>query len=252
MKQILLSLFVIAPSLLCAQDYVVTLKGDTLQGKVNILMYDIQDRVQIDEGKKKKNFTAIQVRAVQLKNEIYHPIRSEYGYRLMKVVKSGFLSSYIGRRQNSTIYDAPYLVKRDGNALEVPNLTFKKVVADFLSDCSTIREKIKADALGRKQLDQIITEYNTCMDEQTKANNVASTVALEDPKIFALTELKRKVEADASLATQKDVLDIINDMNGKLKVNQAIPNYQLEGLTSMLKNTAYQPEVEKVIALLKN
>lgn len=252
MKKFLLTIFVFLPILTKSQDYVVTLKNDTLRGEAKIMTYDFIDRVQVTEGKKKTQFTAIQVRSVNIEKEAFHPVLTIDGYRLLKLVTPGYLSLYLARPPEGDRYDVPYLVKRDGSALEVPNLTFKKAIGRFLDDCAMMNQKIAEGEFGRKNLEQIIKDYNACIDNQTNTIH-AQTVSQDGPKMRALTLLTNKIGQASSLPSQKDALDILKDITEKAKNNQTIPNYLLEGLKGLLKDYPdSQPELEKVLDLLKN
>src|SRR5262245_6650673 len=125
------------------QDYVVTTKGDTLRGVVKIYTYDVIDRVQVGGGKDKGSFTAVQVREASILGEIYHQVRTESSFMMMKLVTPGFVSIYNGHQPKNYSFDTPYLVKKTGHAMEVPNLSFKKMMSEFLVECNVVREKVK-------------------------------------------------------------------------------------------------------------
>ncbi len=225
-----------------ADDYVVTQKNDTLRGKVSILTYGSMDHAQIIGADKKKTvLTAIQVTTVFLNNEIYHPVRTNYGYRMMKVVKPGFISLYLGRRvvgptDTGFYYDVPFLVKRDGSSMEVPNLSFKKSVGNFLSECADIKHKIEKEDLGRNDLDTILDAFNACIEEQTKESKLQPMLQNDDPKIIQLKGLQTKIDA-STLAGKKDAVEILNDVMAKVRQHQNVPNYQLDGLKNILKDS---------------
>ena len=237
-----------------AQDYVVTLKNDTLKGVAKISDYDVIDRIDLMDQKKKNHFTAIQVRTLFMNREIFNPIRTDDGYRMMKLAKAGYLSLYKGRRPNSSAsdpsnYDVSYLIKRGGSVIELPNLTFKKAMIDFLKDCNIMKEKIEKENLGKKDLDQIITDYNNCIENQTHPTPIA-LVSSSDPTLIALGKLKTKLEA-SQLSSKKDAVDILNDMSDKVRGNQPVPNYLMEGLKGLLKDAPeYQSDLEKILSLL--
>ena len=256
MKRAPLIILFLCSWLVQAQDYVVTAKNDTLIGIATIYDYDIIDRVELVKDQKKNNFTAIQVKGVFMKGEMYHPIRTENGYRMMKLIRYGHLSLYKGRRSNqygnSYGYDVQYLVKRDGNVLEEPNIGFKKLMIRFLDDCKSLEDKMTKENLAKKDIDRIITLYNACIESQTwqKLVETPPSVDPSDPALVALGELKSKLEA-SQLATQKDAIDILNDMSNKVKSHQAVPNYLIESLKGILKDSPeYQSDVEKVTSLL--
>lgn len=241
------------PLLVQSQDYVVTLKNDTLRGAAKIMTYDLIDRVQVIEGKKKTEFTAIQVRSVNTEKGTFHPVLTNNRYRLLKLVTPGYLSLYLARTQQGSAYEIQFLVKRDGSAIEVPNLTFKKVISSFLNDCAVMPQKIMAGEIGRKDLDQVIKEYNVCIDNQTNASKTTRAVAEDDPMLQALTLLTKKIEQASALPSQKDALNILADITEKVINNQTIPNYLSEALKGVLKDYPdSQPELEKVLALLKS
>ncbi len=251
MKTILFALLTLTSSFAGAQNYAVTMKMDTVRGAVRIMTYGNIDRIDVTTTDDKKHFTAVQVKTVFLDNETYHPVRTENGYRMMKLVSPGFLSVYLGRQPNGFTYDTQYLVRRDGASMEVPNLAFKKVMSNFLRECDNLSDRLKNDEFSRKDLNKLITEYNKCIDMQTKKSNVNSSAALEDPMIIKANTLKAKIE-QSSIASKKDALDVLNDISGKIAANQAIPNYLAESFRSFFKDSPeLQPEVESLLASLK-
>ena len=175
---------------------------------------------------------------------------------MMKLITRGHLSLYKGRRSNqygnNYGYDVQYLVKRDGSVLEEPNIGFRKLMIRFLDDCKSLEEKIEKENLVKKDIDRIITLYNDCIERQTRQTLIETPPSVDpsDPALVALGELKSKLEASQP-ATQKDAVDILNDMSNKVKSHQAVPNYLIESLKGILKDSPeYQSDVEKVTSLL--
>ncbi len=241
-------------------DYVIIAKGDTLRGEVRILTYDQLDRVQLTAGKKNKTtYTAVQVRSVSVNNEIYVPQRHDNSIRFMKLVKSGYVSSYLFRPANQMTYDGRFLVKMDGKSMEVPNIGFKKLISNFVEDCPEVFTKVKNEELKRGDLDKIIDEYNLCITTKSNAPPQVAAVITSDPvppvisnKTEAIKSLQAKVTSLDNLADKKDVLDLLTDISDKASKEKAIPNYQLEALKGYLSsNDAVKAELEKVITLLK-
>jgi len=60
-------------------DYVVTLNGDTIKGKIRFMNYSDSKSVQIITDKK-TSYPILQTKAFSLNNEIYHPVRTIEGY----------------------------------------------------------------------------------------------------------------------------------------------------------------------------
>ena len=232
-------------------NYVITVKGDTLRGEVKILSYDLVDRAQLTIEKKKKSFTALEVKAVFLNNQIYHSIRHDNRYMFMTLLKSGYLSLYGFRIERQFTYDGRYLLKRDGEAIDVPNLTFKKSMQEFLKDCMSVRDQIKSGELGRKNLDTLITLYNSCIDKNTQQAALANAASsVSEVSLPALETLKGKVEK-STLSSKQDILDLIKDIDTKVKGNQPVPNYLIEGLKGYLVDTEYKEDLEKLIDTIK-
>jgi hypothetical protein len=251
MKRVILILPVFLSFLLEAQDYAVTLKFDTVRGKTSIQTYDVVDRILVTEGKKKDQFTAVQVRSVHIGKDEYRTVLGENGYRMMKLIQDGTLSLYMGRSKTGFYYDVQYLVKRDGSAMQVPNLAFKKIMIGYLNDCAVIKEKVDKGDLGKKDLELIIKEYNACIEAQTQAVVKQKPVNTNDPRIQALTSLREKLEK-STITGQKDMLDVLRDITEKVKKDEAVPNYLLESLKNGLKDSSeLKTELDNVISLLK-
>lgn len=236
-----------------AQDYLITNKGDTVRGEIKLLSFDLLDRVQVKAGKGKKIYTAKETMLCSLKGESYRPVRQDNAIRMMKVIKYGYLSLYAFNAPSQHTYDKRMLTKLDGTFMEVPNLLFTKIMVNYLDDCPTIREKIKSEDYGKKDLEKIVDEYNACLDEKTRAAAVASSAAaLTNPKLEALGNLKTKVEALESFSSKKDALELINDLTQKVNNKEIIPNYLLEGLNGYLGGQANIKEaLDSVLSKLR-
>ncbi|MCW5910646.1 MAG: hypothetical protein KIT62_06205 [Cyclobacteriaceae bacterium] len=251
MLRILLLLIVLPVYAFTQTDYIVTAKADTLRGEVRILSYDIMDRVQVNTGKKKEIFTALQVLGVYLDEKFYRPVQYDKRVMMMQQLKAGYLSLYAFRLPNQATYDGRYLYRLDGKNIEVPNLGFKKIVSAYLEGCPDLSEKIKAGELGKKDLDQILDDYNTCMASARPAEAAPAAKPVVNNRVIAIQNLKQKI-AGQDFASKKDALDLLNDLEQKAGRQETIPNYLLEGLKSYLASVAtVQADLENLLALLK-
>lgn len=232
------------------EGYLVTLQGDTLRGSIKIYSLDkTLEFVQIKSGKKKTAYSALQVRHLYLDGEHYSTQRNSEGYKFMKPIVSGYLSLYAFRPQGQMNYVGRQLVKLDGTSLEVPNLMFKSGVANFLSDCGQLSERIKEGELGKSDLDQIIGLYNDCLSKSTTEPEIAE---VPSEKMKRLAALKEKVESIDSFGSRSDALDIIKDISQKLRENKPIPNYQLDALKEMLgSEESLRTALEEFLASLQ-
>lgn len=236
-----------------AQDYLVTTKGDTLRGEIKLLSFDLLDRIQVKKGKSKSVYTALETKSCLLKGEIYRPLKQDNAIRFMKVIKNGYLSLYAFNPPNQHTYSGRLLAKLDGTSMEVPNLLFTKIMVSYLDDCPTIKEKIKREDYGKKDLEKIVDEYNGCLDEKTRAAAPTAAVAASvNPKLNALESLKTKIESVENFPSKTDALDLIRDITQKVANNEVIPNYLLEGLKGYLGNQPSLKDVlDQVLAQLK-
>lgn len=238
-----------------AQEFAITLKGDTLRGKLRYYSYDNLDRLQVTaKNKKKANFTAVQVQKFVKDGATYQPIRYENSIRFMKVIKSGYLSLYAFSVTQQNLFDGRYLLKRDNSGVELPNISFKKILGKYLSDCPALKDKIENGDLHKGDIEKIVDEYNACIEANTvrmMATTNTGTTSYNNEKIEAVKKLKGKVEAENFL-TKKDVVDLLNDMQNKLARNEAIPNFLTEGLKSYLADTPdLSKAADELITLLK-
>ncbi len=235
-----------------AQDYMIANKGDTIRGDIKLLSFDLLDRVQVKVGKEKKMFTAKEAKICSVKGELYRPVGLDNAIRFMKVIKYGYLSLYAFNSPNLYTFDRRMLVKLDGTSMEVPNLLFIKTMVNYLDDCPSIKEKIKSEDYGKKDIEKIVDEYNLCLDEKTRiAAAASSTATFINPKLEALESLRSKVETLDGFSSKKDALDLIKDITQKVNNKEVIPNYLLEGLKTYLGNQVEVKEaLDNVVAKL--
>lgn len=228
-------------------NYAVTAKGDTLRGEMQILTYDLQDRVQIVVNGKKQNYTSLQVPTIFLDSVLYRAQRHENGYRYMNLIQGGFLSLYGFRIKGQFGYDGRMLVRMDGKSMELPNIGFKKQMSEFLADCESLALQVKNAELGRRDIEKIITMYNDC----SKSSPVTTAMSPSSERVLAaLNNLAAKVRS-AALSNPKDVDDLLTDLSSKIKANQKIPNYQIAALKEFLQgNSATATELTALLAAL--
>ncbi|NJM25715.1 MAG: hypothetical protein HC859_09715 [Bacteroidia bacterium] len=226
-----------------AQDYVVTLQNDTLKGEVKPMMFSLTKSVQLAQPDKKKvTYTVIEVKGFRYDNEEYRVVRDNKGYTFMKVLKEGYLSLYAFQPENQNNFDGRFLQKRDGSSLEVPNLSFKKQMSRFLAECE-VSDKIDKGELGRRELEQIIDEYNVCIAK----NSVQSAeqpapqmpVVSQQPATPVATSeawqtLETKVKEGADFEGKSTALEMITEIRSKLGRKEKVPNFMVGGLKETL------------------
>ncbi len=253
-KSLLLLVLILNSFLAFAQkDYAISSKGDTLVGELKLFSYDNLDRLQINSEGKKTTYTLLQIRSFVKEKINYIPVRHENSLRFMRVIKEGYLSLLAFKSTPQSNWDDRYLLKKDDSGMEVPNLSFKKILAKYLEDCPEVHDQIERGDFSRGDIEKIIDLYNLCIQSKTEAliKTKAPTISFNSDKMLALMNLSEKVEAENFL-TKKDVTDLLNDIKAKIAKNEVVPNYLTEGLKSYLSDTpTLLKEAESFIELLK-
>lgn len=238
-------LFVAGYMVASAQDYVVTIKGDTLQGKVKYfngtgVRYAGANSKYIQliphEGKK-RTFQVLDAIAFKMNDEVYHTIKFQDGYSFMKVIQAGYLSLYAYQLESQTTWDGRYFVKRDGTLLDVPNLGFKKRVGQYLADCPDVVKKIEGGDLSRSNLKELIDEYNACVHFKTFPKIEKS------PAQVAWSNLETAVKNLSEFDKKKDTLDMIQEVRNKISKNENVPSFLISGIKDALKDQASVQEI---------
>lgn len=229
-----------------SQDYVITAKGDTIKGEVKPTTFGLNSKVSVTTSDKKKtSYTLFQVKAFSFKNVIYRPVKGSEGYTFMKLKKDGYLSLYAFQLPNQISFDGFFMTKLDGSGIEVPNLGFKKVMKNFLSECVGVTDKIEKGYLGKLDLETIIDEYNKCVNTNTIIH-AELIVKREDQskKISAWDTLEEKLKGQSDFEGKSNALEMIIDIKGKISRGEKVPNFLTEGLKNILNPTDLKGDFE--------
>jgi hypothetical protein len=255
-KYILASLFPLALAAydLPAQDFLVTSQGDTLRGDLKPFTIGPGKKVVITlPDKTKSTYPILKVRSYMLDGEEYHPVRSERGYEFMKVIRHGYLTWYAYQMENQSRFDGQFLAKKDGQFLEVPNLSFKKLMAKFLDDCPLVSEKIASGELEKRDLDQIVTQYNECIINRTVDHDrVLRQQKKTTTTTMSWTGLEDRIKAHAEFDRKADALEMVADIKGRINREEKIPNFIIEGLKQALEGTELTADLEAALRQTQN
>lgn len=237
-----------------AQDYVITIQGDTIKGDVKALTYGADKKVQVTEpGKKRVIFPIFKIKSFNINGEMFQPVKGPKGYSFMKPVKTGYLSLFAFQEENQNTYGAMYLLKKDGSGMEVPNLAFKKGMSKFLADCSTVVDLIENEDLKKKDLHRIVDEYNACIENRPSGarpllaeQKVITTQPTKDTS--AWDKLEATVNAQADFPEKENALEMIKEIKSKLVASQKIPNFLVDGLKNALNQEVFKTDLENALA----
>lgn len=246
---LLFLLFMLVYQCASAQDYVLTNRGDSLSGDVKPLLYGPDKKVQITTSDKKKNtFTLFEVRAFADDGEVFHPVKGESGYVFMKVVKAGYLSLYSFQQENQARYDGQFLLKRDGSSMIVPNLGFKKYIGKFLEDCDGLSERIKSGEFGKNEISAIVDSYNQCIDSHTVDHSkVIGDHRAQTSKINLWDTLEESVKSK-DFPEKSNALEMIVEIREKIRQQEKIPNFLIEGLKNSLRDSGLSGQLENALS----
>jgi len=232
-----------------AQDYVVTVTGDTLRGSVKSINFGEGKKVVVTDAQKNKTSIPIfKTRMYSLKGEIFQPVRMETGYQYMKLLKPGYLSLYAFIPPQQSAYDGRYLIKADGQGMEVPNLSFKKMMSNFLAGCPDVVAKVDNGDLGKRDLDKIIDDYNRCIQNRSYIQPGASEKKpVASKPTTAWDALEAKIKEHADFEGKANALEMITEIKNKVRRSEKIPNFLTEGLSNTLAPTDLKDEVSKAL-----
>jgi hypothetical protein len=249
----ILSLIIFCASGAYAQDYVLSIKGDSLPGNVKAFNYGSEKKVQITgSDKKKTTIPLFQVKSFYIDGVKFVPAKGPTGYVFMKVVKEGYLSLLSFQIENQTSYDGRFLLKKDGQGVEVPNLTFKKTLRTFLRDCETVSTRIESGEFSRNDLETVIDEYNRCITgKQIEVTKEITQRREQTAKLNPWEALELKVKNASSLEGKDNALEMITEIKGKISRAEKVPNFMVDGLRNILNTPDLQPELEAALKEIK-
>jgi hypothetical protein len=154
--------------------YIITNSNDTIEGLVkyaNMVPYRTLIDIKFKENEKAKTkvYPPGTIFGYMANDRIFHSLKSPDGSQFMELLVDGYIRLYrltvtsFGVPQNGQSADAlkDYLLRSgDENLFDCKNRKFKERLAEYLSDNRVISEKIIKGEYKKKDLIEIITEYN--------------------------------------------------------------------------------------------
>jgi len=229
MKNIIFTLLLVScANILYSQDYIVTLQYDTLYGEVELLLpSDTYEELSFSNDDGKRRLKAYQILAASEDSVIYKPVKHAGKYRFMEEVIEGYLGLYMFRLDGSFDFGAQYLLKKTRDGLEVPNFSFRKLVTDFLSDCESVMKKIEDRTYRKADLNQIVNEYNACINAvETPADKETIMAEGDASKVELIQAIRTKLGSEIN----GELKILLNDIESKIKKNQKVPGYLIGAL----------------------
>lgn len=247
---------------LMAQDVLVKINGDSLRGKIDFAKDRLGlEYVIIRDGRKKENVKLVQTRLIQTESgDIIRPVEFNGKYKFGKQIHLGYLSYYkVTGEDVSELFTEDLLTKMDGSNLVVGGrIGFKGRVSKFLEDCYEVSYAVRQKKYDRNSLLELTKAYNGCVNKNGLMSADAIEQKAEQLRIekAAETKISKTLEqklADFStlleysdkVANKPDVTAMFNDLAGKLRRNENLPNYLKNGLNEAIKA---DPELVKLLA----
>ena len=217
-------------------DFLVTTNGDTLYGEIKPLGFSntAYDKVILKVNKKKNTYTSLQAISYYKNKETFETIKHNGRFIYMKLVTKGYLSVYKFRPNESYQYSNILLVKADGNQMELPNIGFKKQMSNFLNDCDEIARKLDEDHYKKKEIEKIVADYNTCIQQNTDKLIEEHAIRVQ-PNILEIINELRTLSENLEQEKGDELQDLLDDIQERLAEQKNIPGYlktSLEELTA--------------------
>lgn len=239
------------------QDFVVTTQGDTLKGKIQIqLASEGHEEISINTEEGNRTLKAFQFLTLTHDDEAYKPVRYGQVYKIMKVETEGYLSLLHYRPEGQFAFGSPYLLKNTGEGIDLPTLTFKKVMSGFLSDCPEVVQKIEEKIYKKSDLTRIVTEYNQCITGQTEElfasdEDKSGTEDTSHPAFEIIQSLMEKAN-ETSDPSAAEVEVLLGDLRKKLSSESKVPAYMIRALQVYARELpAMQQDINQLIDLSK-
>ncbi len=249
-------------------DYVVTRVGDTIIGSIIIHQNSNSniDQLSLDiKDSKRRHFKATDLRSFWSDSKLFRIVKYMGRYQFMEVQMDGYLSLLRFRAKGEVLYNGKLLHKLDGSQLEVPRLSFRKLMVNFLTECPNVVHKLEEKEYKLSNLKTVIEEYNVCIDNQS-GNNSTQAVSVEDDNkpdvtfdsggrdqqssavLTMLEEIKSKFQSTDNESA--DFNSVYADLRQKIIDGEAIPKYLISALKDSVSR--YEEVVGMVEGLIES
>ncbi|MEM6738014.1 MAG: hypothetical protein AAGC64_07945 [Bacteroidota bacterium] len=205
---LLFSLFSI--SAIAQKDFVVTTKKDTIYGDARIVSVNYSDKIIIRKDDGKEEYQSFQIQTAYIDGKFYDPIIYQNKRTIALRVIKGPLSHYKIRPPDHYEFYKGILLKANQESMEIPNISFRKMISGFLSECPELQKQINDRVLTKNNIQEIVQFYNEdCQPD-------------ESPK-----QLAQKTETQTNLL---DLAVLVTDIYKKKEAGDPIPHYMIKSL----------------------
>ncbi|MEM9391303.1 MAG: hypothetical protein AAGA02_12560 [Bacteroidota bacterium] len=235
-------------------DEVYLTSGDTLAGKIDILLpADYYEEIMVKTDNEKRRIKSFRMLGFKAGNDVYKIIKFGDKYRIMEEIISGYLGLYRFRADNNYDFGSRFLYKVTNEGIEVPNITFKKAVADFVSECPSVQTDVKNKTYKASNIEEMIRAFNNCINERPQVT--VEVKEEEKPVVKASKELElintiaKKLESES---ISEELSTLLSDLEAKISKGENVPGYLTGALEENTKEfKSVSKEVKKLLNLLK-
>ncbi|KYG75012.1 hypothetical protein EV198_0465 [Roseivirga ehrenbergii] len=228
------------------QDILTKHSGETLTGDVQLLSNsDGMPYAVVKNGKDKETIKLFDISNISMEEfGLIKPMKIGEQYHFGLLVSEDYLSVY--KYSNSNRMDDFGMValqKFGAPAFALPGIMgFRKLMADYLSDCEEVSDKIEEKEFTRKDIDQIVADYNGCIALKNSINEQpASYYQSAAPKIAAskqsmLEDFETLLKYSEKVENKESATEMFSDLSSKLKKGEKVPDYLINALKGAIKN----------------
>jgi hypothetical protein len=253
-----------------AQDTLVKTDGETLEGRVNIATNTLDvEYATIKVERKKQTISILDIREIRMKNgDLIKPVGFNNTVKFGKLIVEGYLSYYRVNKDNSPEkFTADLLIKLNGkHQLLGGRIGFRSSAKDFLGDCVRVVDNLDRKLYSRNDVEKMANDYNQCVSEEGLMSEQAMEDKAKQDKISKeekegtavpetlekkLTDFATLLEHSDKISNKTDVTAMFNDISGKIRRKETIPDYLKNALTSALKTDPQLLKLMEEILALK-
>ena len=164
MKQLLLLICIIQANFLVAQnDYLITLKGDSLVGKIDLRQARFYDELTIKTDEGKQNFRVYAIKKVVKEENTFEMVTFNNKKVFGQVVEKGSKASlYLVRNDGNQSFVNKLITKNDGKSAVLQVVKFKNTITKLFDDCPELIERLDNKEFSMQNLSELLQFYEDC------------------------------------------------------------------------------------------
>lgn len=199
----------------------------------------------VKNGKDKETVKLFDIQNISMPEfGLIKPMKIGEQYRFALLVSEDYLSVYKYSSSNRMDdFGMIALQKFGGSAFDLPGIMgFRKLMADYLSDCKEVSDKIEEKEFKRGDIDQIVADYNGCIalknsiQQETVSYYKATAPKISETKGALLLDFEKLLKASKQVEEKDVVSEMFSDLSSKIKKGEKVPEYLINAIKDAIKN----------------